>query len=307
MQNATDVKSSHHNIKMAFDAPSLDYYKVRCESKLETRTSIKSLTVVQSGSIVVQNVSYQEFPNGKVEVSKVWPSSNQRFVLTFSLQIVLVLEKPLIGESKASIPELYQCFLQKENSRKITKLKVSSKSNRTVVYCTEQSLPSSQYAIGVVSRSLDKVKPGLRSTPFTYESSKRPEILDAFYRKNLRIIVHFDVKIQCLKESCKAILKAEPAFKDEEGWSCKCARNKLIISLEENEDLLEETLLPQKLIFLENNGVVQKGSNLEGKALSVLQGSNITIRHRESKQLEVRDYWTHFPFPRRETLLLLLL
>ena len=63
---------------MAFDAPSLDYYKVRCESKLETRTSIKSLTVVQSGSIVVQNVSYQEFPNGKVEVSKVWPSSNQK-------------------------------------------------------------------------------------------------------------------------------------------------------------------------------------------------------------------------------------
>ena len=293
---------------MTFDNPTLDYYKVRCESKLETRTSIKSLTVVQSGSIVVQNVSYQEFPNGKVEVSKVWPSSNQRFVLTFSLQIVLVLEKPLIGESKASIPELYQCFLQKENSRKITKLKVSSKSNRTVVYCTEQSLPSSQYAIGVVSKSLDKVKPGLRSTPFTYESSKRPEILDAFYRKNLRIIVHFDVKIQCLKESCKAILKAEPAFKDEEGWSCKCARNKLIISLEENEDLLEETLLPQKLIFLEKNGVVQKGSNLEGKAaLSVLQGSNITIRHRESKQLEVRDYWTHFPFPRRETLLLLLL
>ena len=288
---------------MTFDNPTLDYYKVRCESKLETRTSIKSLTVVQSGSIVVQNVSYQEFPNGKVEVSKVWPSSNQRFVLTFSLQIVLVLEKPLIGESKASIPELYQCFLQKENSRKITKLKVSSKSNRTVVYCTEQSLPSSQYAIGVVSRSLDKVKPGLRSLSFTYESSKRPEILDAFYRKNLRIIVHFDVKIQCLKESCKAILKAEPAFKDEEGWSCKCARNKLIISLEENEDLLEETLLPQKLIFLENNGVVQKGSNLEGKALSVLQGSNITIRHRESKQLEVRDYWTHFPFPTRETLL----
>ena len=229
--------------------------------------------------------------------SRRWPS-NQRFVLTFSLQFVLVLQKPLIGESEASIPELYQCFLQKESSRKIIKLKVSSKSNRTVVYCTEQSLPSSQYAIGVVSRSLDKVKPGLRSTSFTYESSKRPQILDAVYRQSLKIIVHFDVKIQCLKESCKAILKTEPAFKDEEGWSCNCVRNKLIISLEENEDLPVEgeSLLPQKLIFLENNGVVQKGSNLEGKALPVLQGSNITIRHRESKQLEVRDYWTHFPY-----------
>ena len=218
-------------------------------------------------------------------------------MLTFSLQFVLVLQKPLIGESEASIPELYQCFLKKESSRKIIKLKVSSKSNRTVVYCTEQSLPSSQYAIGVVSRSLDKVKPGLRSTSFTYESSKRPQILDAVYRQSLKIIVHFDVKIQCLKESCKAILKAEPAFKDEEGWSCNCVRNKLIISLDENEDLPVEgeSLLPQKLIFLENNGVVQKGSNLEGKALPVLQGSNITIRHRESKQLEVRDYWTHFP------------
>ena len=56
---------------MTFNNPILDYYKVRCESKLETRTSINSLTVVQSGSIVVQNVSYQEFPDGKVEVSKV--------------------------------------------------------------------------------------------------------------------------------------------------------------------------------------------------------------------------------------------
>ena len=249
---------------MIFENPALNFYKVQCQTLTETRTSIKSLTVVQSGSIVVQNVSYQEFPKGKVEIS-------------------LALENPLISQSPELIPKLYECFLQRENSRKISRLEISKKSNKSVIICAEhnQNLPSNQYSIGVVSKSLDKVKPSLQSTTFIFQGQKRPEILEAIYRPNGRIHVHFDVKIQCLKP-CKATLKAEPALK--EGWSCQCARNKLIISLEEDEDL--ESPLPQKLIFLENNGVVQKGSNLQ--ALPVLQGQNITIRHREGKKLEVR-------------------
>ena len=157
------------------------------------------------------------------------------------------------------------------------------------MFCEALFLASNEYKVGLISNNLQKIRPSLQSTNFEYQSTKRPEVIEAIYsRKRAQIQVQFDVKVECLEANCEAILEAVQALAS--GWSCKCVRDKLIISLAEDSEVAEK----QELTFRENNGVVQKGSASEAAALPVLPGSLITIRHRESKQLEVRDYWTHF-------------
>ena len=193
----------------------------------------------------------------------------------------MAFEEPLIAENDESVPELYRCFIEKPN-QKLIKLLISKRSNKTAVFCEALTLASNQYKVGLVSTSLQKIRPSLQSTNFDYRSLKRPRVMDAVYNKKRgEIHVIFDVKVKCLEANCEAILEAVQGL---DGWSCKCARDKLIISLAEDSVVAEK----QGLTFRENNGVVQKGSASTASTLPVLPGSLITIRHRESKQLEVR-------------------
>ena len=74
--NAVKVSASNQALKTTFVNPSVGTFKVRCESPSRIRTSSKTLTVVESGSIVVQNVSHKELPNGKVQVRRPKPFIN---------------------------------------------------------------------------------------------------------------------------------------------------------------------------------------------------------------------------------------
>ena len=85
-----------------------------------------------------------------------------------------------MAEKDNSIADLYRCFIEKP--QKIEKLQVLKKSNQTVVFCEPQNLASNQYKVGVVSTNLDKIRPSLQSSIFNYQSEKRPQVKDAFYK-----------------------------------------------------------------------------------------------------------------------------
>ena len=69
------MSTTNEALKMTFENPTLGLYKVRCKSTSKARISSKTLAVVESGSIMVQNVSHKALQNGKVQVNtfQSWP------------------------------------------------------------------------------------------------------------------------------------------------------------------------------------------------------------------------------------------